>query len=257
MQLVDSHCHIDFPDFEGRVDDLLKSAQEAGVSHMLCVAVNLEDFPNILALSRKYKNIYASVGVHPNTTDAEEPTVERLVELGDDLDVVAVGETGLDYFRSGGELDWQRKRFDTHIQAARKLQKPIIVHSREAPEDTIRILRESHADEAGGVMHCFTGDYKMAKDSLDLGFYISFSGIVTFKNASDLAEVAKKIPMDRMLVETDSPYLAPVPMRGKQNQPAYVRHTAEFLASLKGISMEEFFEVTTGNFFSLFSFAKP
>lgn len=257
MGLVDSHCHIDFPNFTGQREELLSNAAKAGVEYMLCVAVNLEDYPNVLELARNHKNLFASVGVHPNTTEGEDPSVSRLVELGNDADVIAIGETGLDYFRSSGDLDWQRLRFATHIQAARELQKPIIVHSRNAPEDTIKILRDANASEASGVMHCFTGDYEMAKASLDLGFYISFSGIVTFRNATDLAEVSKKIPLDRMLVETDAPYLAPVPMRGKENQPAFVRHTAEFLAELRSLPFEEFAATTTENFFRLFSTAKP
>ncbi len=253
MKLADSHCHINFPELHDQMEGLLDEARQADVAYMLCVAVNLEDFPSILALSETYQQISASVGVHPNTMDGEDPTVERLVDLAKDDRVVAVGETGLDYFRSSGELDWQRDRFERHIEAAKVVDKPIIVHSRNAPEDTISLLRRCDAQKAGGVMHCFTGDYGMAKQAMDLGFYISFSGIVTFKNAADLAEVARKIPMERMLIETDSPYLAPVPKRGKQNQPAYVRHTAEFLASLKGLELEQFAEITTENYLDLFS----
>ncbi len=252
MQIVDSHCHIDFPQFDGRIGEILESAGSLDVVYMICVAVNIEDFPRILNLANKYKNIFASVGVHPNTMEGEDPSVERLVELSKQEKVVAIGETGLDYFRSSGDLDWQRERFARHIEAARLVDKPIIVHSRNAPEDTIRILKDNDASQPKGVMHCFTGDLKMAKAALDLGFYISFSGIVTFKNAADLAEVASQIPLDRMLVETDSPYLAPVPMRGKENQPAYVRHTAEFLANQRSMSLEEFSEITTENFFRLF-----
>ena len=253
MQFADSHCHIDFPEFAENFDSLVDLASEMDVAYMLCVAVNLEDYPKILAISEAHRNIYPSVGVHPNTVDAEDPSVERLVELGSDARVVAIGETGLDYFRSSGKLDWQRDRFSRHIEAACTVNKPIIVHSRDAPDDTISILREGNADRPGGVMHCFTGDYTMAKAAMELGFYISFSGIVTFKNATNLADVAKKIPMDRMLIETDSPYLAPVPKRGKENQPAYVRYTAEFLAELKGIELEEFARTTTGNFLELFN----
>ena len=252
MQLADSHCHIDFPQIEENFTAMLNIAEEMEVKYMLCVSVNLEDYPRILALSDSYEHIYASVGVHPNTTDGEDPSVERLTELGLDERVVAIGETGLDYFRSSGELDWQRDRFARHIESARNVNKPIIVHSRNAPDDTIAIMRENRAGEAGGVMHCFTGNYEMAKSALDQGFYISFSGIVTFKNAQDLADVAKKIPLDKMLIETDSPYLAPVPKRGKQNQPGYVRYTAEFLSELRGIPLEEFAEITTNNFLKLF-----
>ena len=253
MKFADSHCHIDFPELYGQMDDLMNLAQQMEVAYMLCVSVNLEDFPKILSLSDAYENIAASVGVHPNTVEGEDPTVEHLVELARDKRVVAIGETGLDYFRSSGDLQWQRDRFVRHIEAAKVVVKPIIVHSRNAPDDTISLMQQSGADIPGGVMHCFTGDYKMAKQAMDLGFYISFSGIVTFKNASDLADVAKKIPVDRMLIETDSPYLAPVPKRGKQNQPAYVRHTAEFLASIKHIELEDFAEITTTNYLKLFA----
>ncbi len=256
MRLADSHCHIDFPELCGRMDELLDQARQADVAYMLCVAVNLEDFPNILALSDAYQQISASVGVHPNTLDGADPTVERLIDLAKDDRVVAVGETGLDYFRSAGELGWQRDRFERHIEAAKAVGKPVIVHSRNAPEDTIGLLRRCGAQDAGGVMHCFTGDYEMARQAMDLGFYISFSGIVTFRNAADLAEVARKIPMEHMLIETDSPYLAPVPKRGRQNQPAYVRHTAEFLASLKGLELEQLAEITTENYLDLFSVQK-
>lgn len=252
MKLADSHCHIDFPQLGENLDAVLDMAEEMDVKYMLCVSVNLEDYPRILALSDTYENIYASVGVHPNTTEGEDPSCERLTELGSDDRVVAIGETGLDYYRSSGELDWQRERFATHIEAARNVSKPIIVHSRHAPDDTIAIMRENRAGEAGGVMHCFTGDYAMAKAALEQDFFISFSGIVTFKNAQDLAEVAKKIPLEKLLIETDSPYLAPVPKRGKQNQPGFVRYTAEFLADLKGIPLEEFAEITTSNFLELF-----
>ncbi len=252
MELADSHCHINFPQFAGKIESVMDLAQQMNVNYMLCVAVNLEDLPDILTLVDQYENISMSVGVHPNETDGEDPSVSRLMELGEDERVVAIGETGLDYYRSAGDLDWQRERFQRHIAAARRVDKPLIIHSRNAPDDTISIMRTSGAGEAGGVMHCFTGDYAMAKAALDENFYISFSGIVTFKNAVELAEVAKKIPLRRMLIETDAPYLAPVPKRGKENQPAYVRYTAEFLSELKGIKLEEFAEITTANYFGLF-----
>jgi len=252
MNIADTHCHIDFPQFDGRLSELLENAKQMEVSYMVCAAVNLEDFPRILNLVESKPGLFASVGVHPNYTQCEEPSVERLVQLSKNEKVVAIGETGLDYFRSQGDLEWQRERFKTHILAAREAHMPIIVHSRKAPEDTMRILKENGADGPRGVMHCFTGDYPMAKAALDLGFYISFSGIVTFKNSTDLASVAKKIPLDRMLVETDSPYLSPVPMRGKENQPAYVRYTAEFLAQQRGMPLEQFAEITTSNFIDLF-----
>lgn len=256
MIIVDTHCHIDFPQFEGNIEQLLQEAKASDVGYLVCVSVNLDDFPNCLRLAIEHDNIFASVGVHPNTQLKVEPSVSELVRLGSDARVIAVGETGLDYFRSSGDLDWQRDRFRTHIRAAQELGKPLIIHSREAPEDTISILSESNAASIGGIMHCFTGSYEMAKQALDLGFYISFSGIVTFKNARDLAEVAEKIPLDRILVETDAPYLAPVPFRGKLNQPAYVRHTAEFLANLRGLSLERFAEITTDNFFTLFGMTR-
>ena len=252
MILADSHCHINFPEFEGKLNLVLEQAQEMGVGYMLCVAVNLEEYPSILTLSNAHDNIFASVGVHPNETEGEDPSIDKLVELGSNEQVVAIGETGLDYFRSGGELEWQRDRFSRHIEAATTVDKPIIVHSRNAPDDTISILRNGHAERSGGVMHCFTGSYEMAIAAIELGFYISFSGIVTFKNATELAEVAKKIPMEQLLIETDAPYLAPVPKRGKENQPAYVRYTAEFLSELRGIPLTEFAEITTQNFLRLF-----
>ncbi len=252
MILADSHCHINFPEFEGKLNLVLEQAREMGVGYMLCVAVNLEEYPSILTLSNAHDNIFASVGVHPNETEGEDPSIDKLVELGSNEQVVAIGETGLDYFRSGGELEWQRDRFSRHIEAATTVDKPIIVHSRNAPDDTISILRNGHAERSGGVMHCFTGSYEMAIAAIELGFYISFSGIVTFKNATELAEVAKKIPMEQLLIETDAPYLAPVPKRGKENQPAYVRYTAEFLSELRGIPLTEFAEITTQNFLRLF-----
>jgi len=258
MQLVDSHCHINFPDFAeaGGVEGLLSAAAEQDVRHLLCVAVNLEDYPEILQMARHYDNIFASVGVHPNETEGVDPQVEELVELGRDPAVVAIGETGLDYFRSEGDLSWQRQRFERHIQASRTVQKPIIVHTRDAEADTVDILRsEFEVQEAGGVLHCFTGSWQMARQCLDLGLYISFSGIVTFKSATELQDVARKVPDDRLLIETDAPFLAPVPMRGKTNQPSYVRHVAEFLAVLRDQPLADIARHTTDNFFNLFSTA--
>jgi len=255
MSLVDSHCHIDFDPLYPRIDDVLANARENDVSYLLCVSVNLEDFPRVLALAEQHDHIFASVGVHPNEQAGREPSVDELLELADHPRVVAIGETGLDYFRSQGELDWQRDRFRRHIRASRECGKPLIVHSRDAPGDTIRVMRGEKADGAGGVMHCFAEDWDMAKQALELGFYISFSGIVTFKNAKAVQEVARKTPLDRILVETDSPYLAPVPYRGKTNEPAYVRHTAEYVAELRGISYEELARATSDNFFRLFRHA--
>lgn len=255
MPLVDSHCHIDFDPLYPRVADVLANARDNDVSHLLCVSVNLEDFPRVLALAEQHDHIFASVGVHPNEQDGREPDSDELVELAGHSRVVAIGETGLDYFRSQGDLDWQRDRFRRHIEAARRCRRPLIIHSRAAPDDTIRLMSEENAGEAGGVMHCFAEDWKMAEQALALGFYISFSGIVTFKNAAAIQEVARRAPLDRILVETDSPYLAPVPYRGKTNEPAYVRHTAEYVAELRGISYEEVAEATSANFFRLFSHA--
>jgi TatD DNase family protein len=257
MSLVDSHCHIDFDPLYPRIDEVLANARDNDVDYMLCVSVNLEDFPGILALAERHDHIFASVGVHPNEREGREPAVEELLELADHPQVVAIGETGLDFFRSEGDLEWQRDRFRRHIQAARRCGKPLIIHSRDARVDTIRVMREDSAGEAGGVMHCFAEDWEMAEQALALGFYISFSGIVTFKNAQAIQEVARRAPLDRIMVETDSPYLAPVPYRGKTNEPAYVKHTAEYVAELRGISYEEVAEATSANFFRLFNHARP
>lgn len=254
--LVDSHCHLDQLDLTPYAGDLSKAIQHAeneGVKHFLCVCITLKDFPAVLAIAKKYPNIIASVGLHPNELDIDrEPTVDDLVALAQDEKIVAIGETGLDYYRSTGENEWQRERFRQHIRAAKKLNKPIIVHTRQAKADTIQILREENASEVGGVMHCFTEDWAMAREALDLNFYISFSGIVTFRSAVEIQDVAKQVPLDRMLIETDSPYLAPNPHRGKSNEPAYVRYVAEYLAQLRGISSAELGERTTENFFRLF-----
>lgn len=256
MPLVDSHCHIDFEPLAPRLDEVLANARDNDVSHLLCVSVNLEDYPRVLALAEQHDHVFASVGVHPNEQQGRDPAVKELVELASSEHVVAIGETGLDYFRSEGDLDWQRDRFRRHIDASRQSGKPLIIHSRDAPQDTIRIMAEAGASQAGGVMHCFAEDWTMAEQALDLGFYISFSGIVTFKNAKAIQEVARKTPLDRILVETDSPYLAPVPFRGKTNEPAYVRYTAECVAELRGTTYEAVAEATTENFFTLFTAAR-
>lgn len=253
--LVDSHCHLDCLDlttFEGALDGVLAQADSQGVGHFLCVSINLEDYPAMLSLVENYPNISVSVGVHPNVTDGRDPQVDELIELAQHEKVVAIGETGLDYFRSSGDLSWQQDRFRRHIQAAKKVGKPIIVHSREAKQDTIDLLTEQHIEEVGGVMHCFAEDWAMAQQALALGMYISFSGIVTFKSATELKEVAQKVPLDRMLVETDCPYLAPVPHRGKKNQPAYVRYVAEYIAELRGVTFDEIEQATTQNYQRLF-----
>lgn len=253
MQIVDSHCHINFSELAERLPDVLSNAKLNDISHMLCVSVNLEDFPQVLALSHEYPHIFSSVGVHPCYQDVEEPTVEQLIEIAQDSNIVAIGETGLDYFRvEDQDMTWQQDRFVNHIKAAKAVNKPLIIHTRNAAEDTMRMLKEEGADQCRGVMHCFAEDWDVAQKALDLGFYISFSGIVTFKSATNVQEVARKCPLDRILVETDSPYLAPVPLRGKTNEPAYVRHTAQFVADMRGIPLEELAETTTNNFFNLF-----
>ncbi|QZA82800.1 TatD family hydrolase [Deefgea piscis] len=256
MKFVDSHCHINFADLAANMPQLLANMQDYDVSHALCVAVNLPELPSVLALAQQHDNIFASVGVHPDYEDTPEPTVAQLVELAQSPKVVAIGETGLDYFRLTGDLEWQRERFRTHIRAARETGLPLIIHTRASSEDTIRILREENAQDVGGVMHCFTESWEVAQQAMDLGFYISLSGIVTFKKAEDLKQLARLMPLDRLLIETDSPYLAPMPHRGKQNQPAWVRHVAEHIAELKGIPLSDVAEATTQNFFKLFARAR-
>lgn len=250
--LVDSHCHLDFADFAGREDELLAAMKANGVGWALVAGVTLERFPHVLALTGRFSNLYAAVGVHPDTQDGQDPDVDTLIRLADHPKVVAIGETGLDYYRLEGDLEWQRERFRTHIRAARKTHKPLIIHTREAAADTLRILEEEGAGEVGGVFHCFTETLDVAKAALALGFHISFSGIVTFKNALQIKEVACHVPLDRLLVETDAPYLAPVPHRGKLNHPALVRHVAEEVARLRGIPLDTLTDVTTANFFRLF-----
>ena len=235
--LVDSHCHLDFPDFQGREDELLAAMEANGVGWALIAGVTLERFPGVLALTARFSNLYAAVGVHPDTQEGEEPNEDTLIDLAKHPEVVAIGETGLDYYRLEGDLEWQRERFRTHIRAARRSRKPLIIHTREAATDTLRILEEEGAGEAGGVFHCFTETCAVAEAALALGFHISISGIVTFKNALQIKEVASFVPLDRLLVETDAPYLAPVPHRGKLNHPALVRHVAEEVAKLRGIAM--------------------
>jgi TatD DNase family protein len=249
---VDSHCHLDFPELAGELPALLDAMAAARVTHALCIAVNLPDWPGVHALAIAHRNLYATVGVHPDYEDTPEPSVDDLVSLAAQPKVVAIGETGLDYFRLQGDLEWQRTRFRTHIRAARRAGKPLVIHTRSAADDTLAIMREEGAGEAGGVMHCFTETWEVARAALDLGFHISFSGIVTFKNAHALKDVARRVPRDRMLIETDSPYLAPVPHRGKCNQPAFVPHVAQEIARLTGESVEAVAQATTANFFRLF-----
>ncbi len=251
--LIDSHCHLDFPELANRLDEVLACMQDNQVTHALCVSVNMEDFPRVLALAEAHSQLYASVGVHPDYPDVSEPSVNELVRLAQHPKIVAIGETGLDYYRLTGDLEWQRQRFRNHIQAAIKCSKPLIIHTRSAAEDTIRLMQEEGADKAGGVMHCFTESWEVAQAALDLGFYISFSGIVTFKNAKALKEVAKKVPLERMLIETDSPYLAPVPFRGKTNEPGFVKHVAEEIARLRDCDVDTIAQQTTNNFLKLFN----
>ncbi|GAB3551297.1 TatD family hydrolase [Noviherbaspirillum agri] len=256
---IDSHCHIDFPELSARLPEILAKMDENRVSHALCISVDLPDFPRVLELAEKYPNVYASVGVHPDYEDTPEPSVEELVRLADHPKIVGIGETGLDYYRLEGDLEWQRERFRTHIRASRATGKPLIIHTRAASEDTIRIMREEGAGPAGGgaggVMHCFTESLQVAEAAMEMGFYISFSGIVTFKNAKELQAVARAVPLERMLIETDAPYLAPVPYRGKMNEPGLVRHVAEYIAQLKNVSLERVAQQTTENFFNLFKTA--
>lgn len=253
--LVDSHCHLDFPEFAGRMPELLARMAENRVGWALCAGVTLERHGAILDIARSHANIFASVGVHPDTQEGEDPDVDRLVALADDENVVAIGETGLDYFRLEGDLEWQRNRFRTHIEAARRSHKPLIIHTRAAAADTLRIMREERAEEVGGVFHCFTEDEDTARQALDMGFLVSFSGIVTFKNAAALRDIARLVPLDRLLVETDAPYLAPVPFRGKLNEPSYVRHVAAEIANVKALSYGQVASATTDNFFRLFKSA--
>ena len=255
--LVDSHCHLDFPEFAGRMDEVRAEMASNGVSHALCVCVSIGGFARVLELAETYDNFYASAGVHPDQEDQGplEPAV--LCALASRTKVVAIGETGLDYYRTHGDQEWQRQRFRSHIRAARECGKPLIIHSREAASDTLRIMKEEGAASVGGVMHCFTESRDVADRAMDMGFCISFSGIVTFKNAIALKEVAKMVPIERLLVETDAPYLTPVPHRGKTNRPGLVRHVAEEIARIKGLAPEVIGQATSDNFFRLFRLPVP
>ncbi len=249
---IDSHCHLNFPGLVEQLDELLVNMKDNQVSHALCVSVELSSFPAVLALAEAHDNLYASVGVHPDYELDEEPDQAQLVALVQHPKVIAIGETGLDYYRLTGDLEWQRVRFRTHIRASRESGKPLIIHTRSAADDTLRIMAEEKAGEVGGVMHCFTESLDVAKAAIDLGFYISFSGILTFKNATSIKEVAQNIPLDKILIETDSPYLAPTPHRGETNQPAFVKHVAEEIARLRNISVDEVGLATSHNFNRLF-----
>ena len=253
--LIDSHCHLDRIDLKPYQNDFACFMHEAEVNqieHLLCIAIDLESYPAMLDLVAGFQQISVTVGVHPNVQECKDPTVDELVALGEPDNVIGIGETGLDYFRSEGDLNWQHQRFRNHISAAKKLKKPLIIHTREAKNDTLNILRDEGAEEVGGVIHCFTEDWEFAKKALDLNFYISFSGIVTFNNATAIKEVAKKVPVDRFLIETDSPYLAPVPFRGRPNYPTYVRYVAEQIAELRGTSVNKIADLSTKNFYDLF-----
>lgn len=249
---VDSHCHLDFPELAGDLPGVLAAMHEHAVTHALCIAVDVPAWPAVMAIAQAHPNLYASVGVHPDYPDTPEPTVADLVAKAATPKVVAIGETGLDYYRLEGDLEWQRERFRRHIRAARECGRPLVIHTRSAADDTLAIMREERAGEAGGVMHCFTETWEVAQAALDLGFHISFSGIVTFKNALALKDVARRVPLDRMLIETDSPYLAPAPHRGKRNQPAWVRFVGEEIARLRDLPVEAVARATTDNFFRLF-----
>jgi TatD DNase family protein len=255
---IDSHCHLDFPDLQADQSSVFDLMRENAVTHALTISTTLETFPAVRAVAEANANIWCSAGVHPDEqVDDHEPTVEELLGLAAHPKVVAIGETGLDYFRLKEPLDWQRERFRIHIRAAKACAKPLVIHTRNAHADTLRLMREEGASEPGGVMHCFTETKAVADAAMDMNFYISFSGIVTFKSAKELKEVARYVPLNRMLIETDSPYLAPMPYRGKMNQPGYVKHVAEHIAELRGISVEEVAEATTANFFNLFKNVKP
>jgi TatD DNase family protein len=249
---IDSHCHLNFPELAENIDDVLAKMKLNEVTHALCVSVDLEKLSQVLQLAEQHDNLYASVGVHPDYELAVEATQAELVRLAQHPKVIAIGETGLDYFRLLGDLEWQRERFRTHIRAARECRKPLIIHTRSAAADTLRIMQEEDAGQIGGVLHCFTENLEVAQTAIEMGFYISFSGIVTFKNALEIKNVAATIPLDKILIETDSPYLAPMPYRGKLNQPAYVKHVAEEIARLRNVSLQEIGLATSANFRQLF-----
>jgi TatD DNase family protein len=252
LPFVDSHCHLDFPELRDDLPRVLEAMRDNDVTHALCIAVEMDAWPQVHSIARAHRNLYASVGVHPDYHDTKEPTEALLVACAAEDKIVAIGETGLDYYRLQGDLGWQRERFRTHIRAARTAGRPLVIHTRAAAADTLGIMREEGARDAGGVMHCFTETWDVARAALDLGFHISFSGIVTFKNAVELKDVARRVPLDRMLIETDSPYLAPLPHRGKRNEPAFVRHVGEEIARLRNEPVDTIAEATSSNFFQLF-----
>lgn len=253
--LIDSHCHLDRIDLKPYEDDFscfMTAAKANQLEHLLCIAIDLESYPAMLDLVLNFPEISLTVGVHPNVKECKDPSVDELVALGKLNKVIGIGETGLDYFRSEGDLSWQHQRFRNHIRAAKILKKPLIIHTREAKVDTLKILKDEGAEEIGGIIHCFTEDWEFAQKALDLNFYISFSGIITFNNATTIRDVVKKIPSDKFLIETDSPYLAPVPFRGRPNYPLYVSYVAEQIAELRGITVNKVADITTNNFYNLF-----
>lgn len=254
---IDSHCHLSFPELRAQLPEILSAMQDARVEQAICICTTMEEFPTVRGLAAEHPQLWATVGVHPDNEDVHEPTVEELVQGAQDPKVVAIGETGLDYYRLNGRsveaMEWQRERFRTHIRAARQTGKPLVIHTRSSSADTLRLLREEGAQgDRPGVFHCFTETVEVANAAVDMGFYVSFSGILTFKNAQDLRDVAQSLPLDRLLIETDSPYLAPVPYRGKTNSPAYVPHVAQQLATLRGLPVQAIAEQTTANCRRLF-----
>ena len=249
---IDSHCHLDFPEYQERLPEVLENMARAKVTHALCISVDIPDFPKVKLLAQSHPNLFASVGVHPDYEDITEPSVEKLLELADHSRVIGIGETGLDYFYAPDSKLSQQQAFVSHIEVANQLNKPLIIHTRDARADTLALMRSHQADKCGGVLHCFTENWEMAKAALDLGFYISFSGIVTFKNAKALKEVAQNVPLDRMLIETDAPYLAPVPKRGKRNEPSYLVLIANRVAELMQQPVTEVAAVTSQNARNLF-----
>ncbi|WP_176058178.1 TatD family hydrolase [Paraburkholderia sp. BCC1876] len=258
---VDSHCHINFEGLADRLPQVLENMRSHSVTHALCVSVDLETLPSVLEIASQHDNVYASVGVHPDHEDMREPSLAELIELAAHPKVVAIGETGLDYYRLEGrtiaDMEWQRERFRTHIRAAHATGKPLIIHTRSSSEDTLRIMAEERASEPGGVMHCFTEPWAVAEQALAQNFYISLSGIVTFKSATDVQDVARRVPLERLLIETDSPYLAPVPYRGKPNEPAYVSYVGRYIAQQREMPDTALAAATTQNFFRLFKIPVP
>ncbi|SNX28568.1 TatD DNase family protein [Polynucleobacter meluiroseus] len=257
---IDSHCHLDFPEFQERLPEVLANMAACKVSHALCVSVDIPDFPKVLQLAQEHAHLFASVGVHPDYEDTPEPTFDFLVEQAKHPKIIAIGETGLDYYRMGDRsyesMEWQRERFRVHIRASIASRKPLIIHTRSASLDTLKILKEEGADRIGGVLHCFTESTEMALAAIEMGFFISFSGIVTFKSAKELQDTCKQVPLEKMLIETDSPYLAPIPYRGKTNEPAWVSKVGEFIAELKGVPLNQLAEQTSSNFFQCFQVSK-